>query len=59
MIIGLVILLFKIKYLAIAQFYISRFNQVVYDVWKLVLIIFFIEITFAYAYKVIYLIDQT
>lgn len=59
MILGLVILLYKIKYLNIAQFYISRFYLVVNDVKSLVLLIAIVDITFAYSYKIIYSIQVT
>jgi hypothetical protein len=58
-ILGLVILLYKIKYMNIAQFYISRFYLVVNDVKTLVLLITIVDITFAYAYKIIYSIQTS
>ncbi len=56
-IMGLIVLLYKIKYLNVARFYISRFYQVIIDVKWLVVIIFIVEMTFAYAYKIIYSIQ--
>ena len=56
-ILGLIVLLYKIKYLNFASFYITRFYLVIKDVWQLVGIIFIVEVTFAYAYKIIYSIQ--
>lgn len=57
-ILGLIVLLYKIKYLNFARFYITRFYLILLDVYQLVGIIFLVEITFAYAYKIIYCMQE-
>jgi hypothetical protein len=55
---GMIVLLYKIKYLNIASFYITRFYLVIKDVAALTAIIFVTQITFAYAYNINYSIDH-
>ena len=54
---GLLVLLYKIKYLNIANFYITRLFLVISQIYPLLLLIFASQITFSYAYKIIYEID--
>ncbi len=56
-ILGLIVLLYKIKYLNFANFYISRLYLVLRDVFWLMFIIVVVQFTFAYSYKIIYEID--
>lgn len=51
---GLVIFLYKIKYVNFAQFYIARIYLVFKDIIWLLIIFFVTEITFLYSYKIIY-----
>lgn len=53
----MIVLLYKIKYLNVASFYITRFYLIIKDTASLVFIIFIVEMTFAYAYKIIYSIQ--
>jgi hypothetical protein len=55
---GMIVLLYKIKFLSIASFYITRFYLVFKDVAALTAIIFVTQITFAYAYNIIYSINH-
>jgi hypothetical protein len=51
---GLLVFLFKIKYLNFASFYIARMFLIISEIIPLTLIIFATEMAFAYAYKIIY-----
>jgi hypothetical protein len=51
---GLLVFLFKIKYLNFASFYITRMFLIISEIIPLTIIIFATEMTFAYAYKIIY-----
>lgn len=51
---GMIVLLYKIKYLNIASFYITRFYLVIKDTAALAAIILVTQMTFAYAYKINY-----
>jgi hypothetical protein len=58
-IMGLLVLFYKIKYLNIAQFYITRLFLVINEIYPLLFLIFVSEIAFSYAYKIIYEIDPS
>jgi hypothetical protein len=50
---GLLVLAYKIKYLNFASFFIARIFLIISDILPLILMIFTVEITFAYTYKII------
>jgi hypothetical protein len=51
---GLLVFLYKIKYLNFASFYISRMFLIISEILPLAIIIFVTQMAFAYAYKIIY-----
>jgi hypothetical protein len=51
---GLLVFLYKIKYLNFASFYISRMFLIISEILPLAIIIFATQMAFAYAYKIIY-----
>jgi hypothetical protein len=53
-ILGLLVLFYKIKYLNIASFYITRMFLIISEIFPLTILIGATEIAFAYAYKIIY-----
>ena len=53
LIIGLLVLFYKIKYLNFASFFITRMFLIISDIIPLTLIILGTEIIFAYSYKII------
>jgi hypothetical protein len=54
---GLLVLFYKIKYLNIANFYITRLFLVINEIYPLLLLIFASQMAFSYAFKIIYEID--
>jgi hypothetical protein len=54
---GLLVFLFKIKYLNFASFYITRMFLIISEIIPLTIIIFATEMAFAYSYKIIYQIS--
>ena len=52
-------LIYKIKYLNVAHFYIQRFYHVVVQTWQLALFFLLIQITFVYAHTILYLNDES
>jgi len=56
---GLLVLYYKIKYLNIAQFYLTRLFLVISEIYPLVIMIFISELAFSYSYKIIYEIDPS
>lgn len=55
---GLIIFLWKIKYLNFLDMHIARFFIVTKKVFNVVLIITFVSVTFAYAYRIMYVIES-
>jgi CBS domain containing-hemolysin-like protein len=54
LIISLLVLFYKIKYLNFASFFIARMFLIISEIIPLTLIILGTEIIFAYSYKIIY-----